>query len=170
MQTYTIYNKIKMVVQSHPLLLKPPRHLNLSSFFGSQFLLQPFAYLCFFSLTLFSAYIFRAFAPLSRRRRTQADDLPRTEAESGTSVKKTKPNIRVYFCSRAILWPDRGDHRCQKYVSHSIILTCCEIDSRKRMTRGRVNQMDFSRELADLRWRKWGETRTKVCEWETNGS
>lgn len=62
----------------------------------------------FFSWTLFSSYIFRAFAPLSRRRRTQADDLPRTEAESGTSVKKAKPNIRVYFCSCAILWPDRG--------------------------------------------------------------
>lgn len=165
-ETYTIYNKIKMVVQTHPLLLKPPRHLNLSSFLAPNFCCSHLL-ICVFSWTLFSAYIFRAFAPLSRRRRTQADDLQRTEAESGTSVKKNKPNIRVYFCSCAILWPDRGITGVKgtwviPLFSHVARLI------RENAWHGAASITWISR--VNLWWRKWGETRTKVCEWERNGS
>lgn len=62
----------------------------------------------FFLDLIFSLYLPCVRASLTETSRTGRQIYRGPRRSLARLSKKTKPNIRVYFCSCAILWPDRG--------------------------------------------------------------
>lgn len=158
-QAHTVYNGVKTVVWAHLGLLKPPFPRNpylLPSF--------SFAYLCFRSQLCrqFSSHIFSVF-----------ESHVTEDWRRNVGKKIEKANIRVYFCSSAILWADGGITGVRStpvtpLFSHVAGLIGENAQHAPRQSYGFVAWTHWSLP-------KWAETladtrRAKVCKWETRGS